>query len=837
MRRYNKNTMFCLIMLFMAFCPPKLSAQEPSAKNDVVYFATTNGNYRVAFEKITADYKKLHPNIDVKVDFISLEGFETWIRSRYAAGGELIPDIYNSSYCTGYDREGKWTKLNKYLDSINPYTGKKWRDTFDMTVLDRYTYAGGYYQLAVDYVDVALFYNKDIFDKLGLTPPKTWSELIEICGIIKRAGYVPISTAGNVDSFWMAGIGLLMRFFGDAYLRNYVEYTMSRPGDWDYDPQRNDNYKYDPNDLYSDRLVVVNAERVLNAIREGVIDFRSERCKQIYRRTKELSRYFQEGYMGSDYTGATQMFYKQKAAISLLVSSMVTQIKADFQGMEPNDRFNFGIFWFPTIKDPNDKYICGPFRGIGGAGSALAVSKKDDPEHEKNVIDFFMYMTTPQSGQIIVDKTLADNQILIGPPLITGVKLPQDLAGKFEPFMGHGFEKINFRGLMDEQESVGEWTVIAQEFFADRISLDDFCEKYHQLMLNAIPRLQEKYGFDLDPATKDEPPNISIVKNKFNPFENGSLMLFIVVCLFGGFAAYHIVSAKGASRSKTQAAYLFLLPIFFLLGIFNYYPALSGLYHAFTRWEGRSAAVFIGFDNFRKLAGDIVFYKGIWNMVFLVLAGLFKMVVIPFITAEIILLITSDKLKYFFRTAFLIPMVMPGMVIILIWRLIYDPNAGLLNQALTSIGFEKLTSCWLGEPKTALAAIAFMGFPWIGAFPLLIYMAGLMHIPSSVYEAYQLESTSWLKRIFTIDIPLVKGQTKMLMILTFISTIQDFQTILIMTQGGPGISTYVPALRMYVEAFKYDHFGYGAAIGLVLFLVILIITAINMKVLKAEEME
>ena len=154
-------------------------------------------------------------------------------------------------------------------------------------------------------------------------------------------------------------------------------------------------------------------------------------------------------------------------------------------------------------------------------------------------------MTTPQSGQLVVDATLADNQILVGPPIISGVTLPEHLANKFKPFKGHGFEKINFRGLMDERESVSEWTVIAQDYFAGRLSLDDFCNEYQKIMLRAILRLQQKYGFDLNPATKDEPANIARSKNRLNPFENGSLMLLIIICLFGGFAAYHIISAKG----------------------------------------------------------------------------------------------------------------------------------------------------------------------------------------------------------------------------------------------------------------------------------------------------
>ena len=130
-----------------------------------------------------------------------------------------------------------------------------------------------------------------------------------------------------------------------------------------------------------------------------------------------------------------------------------------------------------------------------------------------------------------------------------------------------------------------------------------------------------------------------------------------------------------------------------------------------------------------------------------------------------------------------------------------------------------------------------MGFPWVGAFGLLIFMAGLMDIPDSVYEAYRMESNNLWKRIFAIDIPLVLGQVRMLVILCFIGSLQDFQSILILTDGGPGLSTTVPALRMYHEAFRFTHYGYGAAIGLLLFIVVMLLTILNMKVLKRSELE
>ena len=312
-------------------------------------------------------------------------------------------------------------------------------------------------------------------------------------------------------------------------------------------------------------------------------------------------------------------------------------------------------------------------------------------------------------------------------------------------------------------------------------------------------------------------------------------MLVIILIIFISYAAFNIVKAKGPKKNITKIAFVLLFPTIFILATFNYFPALSGLYHAFTKWEEGQAASFNGLDNFRQLMHDRAFFVGIGNMIILLCAGLFKAIVIPFVAAELILALASNKLQRFFRTAFLLPMVVPGLVGILIWRFIYDPNVGMLNQALQTIGLDNLASNWLGDPKLALSSIIFMGFPWIGAFGLLIYMAGLMNIPRDINESFSMESTNVLKRIWHIDIPLVRGQIRMLTILTFIGSVQDFQTVLLMTRGGPGTATYLPALRMYYVAFTYSHFGYGAAIGLILFLVILLITIINLKVIKPTE--
>ncbi|MBI4028362.1 MAG: extracellular solute-binding protein [Verrucomicrobia bacterium] len=820
-----------LAFLWMAVTGSDLRAAKTQ---DTVFLATVNANYSAAFEEIARRYEQKHPEIKVKLAIIPMQ-FETWIRTRFAAGGDMLPDLYNCNFTSGFDELGKLVPLEPYLDSINPYTGARWRDGLEMTIVERYKSPAGLYAVPLDFIEIGIFYNQDIFDKLALKTPATWEELLRACERMKQAGYMPFALGGDANAYWYWEVGWLVRLLCDAYQRDQIPMLAAQPGDWDYDASRNAGFRYNGADLYGDLMVRVSKERFFKAIRDGSLDLRSARLKRVYSKLKEFSQYWQPGYMGYDHDSAIQLFYKQKAALCFLTSAHVTGIMNDMEKMEPGARFNWGVFYPPPIT--SDPQCQGPFRGAGGPGAIYSVTRKNNLAHERNVVDFFMYLTSPEAGNILVARTLAEKQPLTGPVAIKGVQLPEPLARRFAPFLNHGFVKIEFggRGLDDEQESVFEWTVIAQDYMAGRLPLEEFLDRYQRITFNAAARLQKKFGYDLDPATRDAPPRRVSARNHLNPFENGTLMLILIVGTFGGFASYHIRRAKGPLRTTTRVAYLLLLPTFLLLATFNYFPAFSGLYHAFTEWEEGRDAAFNGLANFKTMLSDQVLYKGLGNLLVLLAAALFKATVVPFLAAEMILLVISPRLRYLFRTAFLLPMVTPAMVGILLWRFIYDPSAGLLNQFLDALHLGPLKANWLGEPNLALASLIFMGFPWIGAFGLLIYMAGLMNIPESVHEAYRLDSNNILRRILFIDAPLVKGQFRLMVILTFIGTLQDFQSILVLTGGGPGLASTVPALRMYHEAFRFSHFGYASAIGLVIFAAILVATLINLGFRKSEE--
>lgn len=309
---------------------------------------------------------------------------------------------------------------------------------------------------------------------------------------------------------------------------------------------------------------------------------------------------------------------------------------------------------------------------------------------------------------------------------------------------------------------------------------------------------------------------------------------------------------------RRKFVYLALLPTFLLLGVFNYYPAVSAIYHSFYEWDGVTTERFIGWANFERMASDELLIgltpqpendswwakiaawlrgrgnSAISHMITLVTAGVLITLTVPLFAAELIFHLRSERWRYWYRVLFVVPMVVPGMVTLLIWQFIYDSDIGLLNSILRAIGLEGLTHAWLGEASTALYAVIAMGFPWVAGLSFLIYLAGLENIPESLLDAAAIDGAGPLTRFWRVDLPLVMGQVKLLVILAIIGGVQGFQSILVLTMGGPGTATTVPGLHMYLSAFSGERMGYACAIGLGMFILILALTIVNMRYLRSS---
>lgn len=284
---------------------------------------------------------------------------------------------------------------------------------------------------------------------------------------------------------------------------------------------------------------------------------------------------------------------------------------------------------------------------------------------------------------------------------------------------------------------------------------------------------------------------------------------------------------------RYRVAYLMLIPTFVLLLVFNYYPVVIALVRSFTDWNINQTSTreinFIGFDNFVKMFTEGYFLIGIKNLLILIVTSFIKILTVPLLVAELVFLMRSDRAKYWFRFLFVLPMIVPGVVMTLMWNRIFDPNIGLLNNTLRLVGLQSLERVWLGDPQTAIWAIVFMGFPFINAFAFLVYYGGLIDIPSSLFEAARADGSNGWWNFTRIHLPLITPQFKMLVILTFIGTVQDFSNILILTSGGPGTSTYVPGLELYFNATRFGQYGYACALGLIMFIAILGGTILNLK--------
>lgn len=279
--------------------------------------------------------------------------------------------------------------------------------------------------------------------------------------------------------------------------------------------------------------------------------------------------------------------------------------------------------------------------------------------------------------------------------------------------------------------------------------------------------------------------------------------------------------------------YYLLLPTLTLLVVFNFYPAVSIFKHAFYEYDIGGVKEYIGLGNFAALLRDETFFLSVKNMFKFMAFALVTSLTIPLIVAGLIFHLRSERTRYLMRVLFIVPMVVPAVVFYLIWLYIYQ-DSGIIALFFEAIGLGDLGKGLLTNPRTARVAVMFVGFPFVYGVNLLIYYAGLMNIPQSLHDAARVDGAGSVRTFLRVDIPMVVGQFKLLLILGIINGLQMFQNILVLTRGGPGFETMVPGMYMFRFAFAFNQMGYACAIGVVLFVIIFIITLVNARLIRSS---
>ena len=281
--------------------------------------------------------------------------------------------------------------------------------------------------------------------------------------------------------------------------------------------------------------------------------------------------------------------------------------------------------------------------------------------------------------------------------------------------------------------------------------------------------------------------------------------------------------------------YALLAPTFLLLGCFSLVPFVIAIATSFFDYEVGGTATFVGLANYREYVHDYTFAQSFGNMLFFCTFSVIAVMIVPLVVAKLIFSLSSERASYVYRILFLFPIVVPNVAVFLIWRTLIYSDDGLLNNVLGAVGLEELKRGWFSNANTVIWAIACVGFPFAGGINILIYYAGLTAIPDSVHEAATLDGATGLRKFLLIDVPLVMSQIKLLVMLTIIGGVQSFEGIYILTRGGPGFKSTVPGLWMYFNAFMFQRMGYACAIGVILFLLILVLTVINMRYFRSSE--
>ena len=294
------------------------------------------------------------------------------------------------------------------------------------------------------------------------------------------------------------------------------------------------------------------------------------------------------------------------------------------------------------------------------------------------------------------------------------------------------------------------------------------------------------------------------------------------------------------NRAKSQRRFVFacLAPAVILVALFMFWPTVNVFRMSLYRMGGiTNRKEFIGLQNFKTLMEDKNFLEAMQNTILIILMVMIFTIVFAILFAAI-LQRGKFKGKNFFRVIFYIPNILSIVVIGGIFGAIYDPSNGLLNTFLEAVHLDFLTHKWMGEPKIVIYSIIF-ALVWqaIGYY-MVMYMSGMSAIPEDLYEAASLDGSSEINTFFTVTLPLIWTNIRTTLTFYIISTINlSFLFVQIMTDGGPNGKTEVFLNYMYKQAYGNGAYGYGMAIGVVVFIFSFVLAAIVNKITDREVYE
>jgi len=285
-----------------------------------------------------------------------------------------------------------------------------------------------------------------------------------------------------------------------------------------------------------------------------------------------------------------------------------------------------------------------------------------------------------------------------------------------------------------------------------------------------------------------------------------------------------------AHRNDWKLALPLIAPAVLGFVVFAVYPTLRGIYLSFTDFKILSAPAWTGLENIRTLLGDAMFWQSLGITLYFVALSVIFGIFISLVTAVVLHRLTSSTL---IRGLVILPFLISGVVAGLVWAWMLDPQLGIVNIAIKAMTGDGVN--FLGDPQWVIPSIAVISVWKSMGYNAILIVAGLSTIPNEVYEAGRLDGASEIQMFRRLTVPLLRPILAMVTVLTVISAFQVFDIVAVTTKGGPANSSNVLQMYIYDKAFNQFDFGYAATMALSLFAMLIAITFIQMRLLRANE--
>jgi raffinose/stachyose/melibiose transport system permease protein len=281
-----------------------------------------------------------------------------------------------------------------------------------------------------------------------------------------------------------------------------------------------------------------------------------------------------------------------------------------------------------------------------------------------------------------------------------------------------------------------------------------------------------------------------------------------------------------------RIAYLYVAPAFIIYAAFNLVPLGQGVNVSFYAWDGITPGTWVGLRNYTEFFTDPAIRSGYLHVLELMVFYAFLPIVLGLLLAAVMSRIRIRGLT-FFRLLLFLPLVITDVVTAVSWTWVYDVN-GPLNTMLRAVGLGHFipSQGWLGDFNTALPAVGLFGL-WGGfGFCLILFLAGVSKIPASLYEAARVDGANAVREFFAVTLPGLRYELQVVLVLSVIGTLDTFDEIYVLTGGGPGTATTVPAYLVWRRGFQSGEVGSAAALGLTLMLIIFAVTFVINRLME-----